>query len=249
MLRFCFTVVGVLFTAQSAIASETVSTFDFTDTGNFSSRSGGYGNVYEMSQGSLDLDITAFADTGYYGRVEDARVSSNGSGLLVYNRDEGSSQHYVDNYQNRDMLLFDFNKSVALTKLNIGYSYNDSDMVVIGFDSLPTFNSNSTWSSIASSITAGTHQVFEIINNGATTGWESFNNGGFESKYWLVGAYNKYFTSNGGYEGAYDKVKIAGIMTNHEDQITPPDQVNAPTTLGLMASAMVFMLSRRRARK
>ena len=139
MLRFCFTVVGALLTAQSAFASTTVSTFDFTDSDNFSNRTSGYGNVYEMSQGSLDLDIKAFADTGRHGKVEDAKVSSNGHGLLVYNRDEGSNQHYVDNYQDRDMLLFDFNKSVALTKLNIGYSYNDSDMVVIGFDSLPTF--------------------------------------------------------------------------------------------------------------
>ncbi len=249
MLRFCFTVVGALLTAQSAFASTTVSTFDFTDTDNFSNRTSGYGNVYEMSQGSLDLDIKAFADTGHYGKVEDAKVSSNGHGLLVYNRDEGSNQHYVDNYQDRDMLLFDFNKSVALTKLNIGYSYNDSDMVVIGFDSLPTYNSNSTWNSIASSITAGTHKVFEILNNGATTGWQSFNNAGFESKYWLVGAYNKYFTSDSTYEGAYDKVKIAGIMTNHEDQSTPPDPVNAPASLGLMAASLVFMWNRRRVHK
>ena len=238
-----------LFAASLANATTTVSTFDFTSSSNFSNTSIGDGNVYEISQGGLNLDITAYADTGNNGEVETAEVSSNNHGLLVYNQDNNDG-HYVDNSDQRDMLLFDFNKSVALTQLNIGYSSNDSDMVVIGFNTLPSYSSSSTWSSIASAITAGTHAVFEIINHGATSGWESFNNGGFESQYWLVGAYNKYFGSTSGYENGKDYVKIAGIMTSHEDSnTTPPVEANAPASLGLMAAALVFMWNRRRIHK
>ena len=248
MLKSGIIAIGLL-AASQAVATTTVSTFDFTSSSNFSSTPGGYGNTYEISQGTLDLDIKAFADTGNNGTVQDAKVSSNGSGLLVYNRHEGSDQHTVDNYSNRDMLFFDFNKSVALTKLNIGWSSNDSDMVVVGFNTLPTYNSSSTWGSLASAITAGTHAVFKIIHNGPTVGWNSFNTGGFESKYWLVGAYNKFFAS-GPYEGAYDAVKIAGIMTSHESSTTtPPVEANAPASLGLMAAALVFMWNRRRVQK
>ena len=246
MLRFCFTVVGALLTAQSAFASTTVSTFDFTDTDNFSNRTSGYGNVYEISEGSLDLDIKAFADSGNNSTVEDAKVSSNSHGLLVYNRDRHDG-HYIDNGNQRDMLFFDFNKSVALTQLNIGYASNDSDMVVIGFNTLPSYGSSSTWSSIASSITAGTHAIFELLDGG--TGWQSFNGGGFESQYWLVGAYNQYFGTSR-YEGATDKIKLAGIMTSHDDSsTTPPVEANAPTSFGLMAVALVFMWNRRRVHK
>ncbi|SHG58555.1 PEP-CTERM protein-sorting domain-containing protein [Marisediminitalea aggregata] len=249
MLKSGIIAIGLL-AASQAVATTTVSTFDFTSSSNFSSTPGGYGNTYEISQGTLDLDIKAFADTGSNGTVEDAKVSSNSHGLLVYNRDEGSSQHTVDNDGARDMLFFDFNKSVALTKLNIGWSTNDSDMVVVGFNTLPTYNSSSTWSSLASAITAGTHAVFEIIHHGATSGWNSFNSGGFESKYWLVGAYNKFFGSSSGYEHGKDYVKIAGIMTSHESTTTtPPVEANAPASLGLMAAALVFMWNRRRVQK
>ena len=249
MLKSGIIAIGLLAACQ-AVATTTVSTFDFTSSSNFSSTPGGYGNTYEISQGTLDLDIKAFADTGSYGTVEDAKVSSNSHGLLVYNRDEGSSQHTVDNDGARDMLFFDFNKSVALTKLNIGWSTNDSDMVVVGFNTLPTYNSSSTWSSLASAITAGTHAVFEIIHHGTSSGWNSFNSGGFESKYWLVGAYNKFFGSNSGYEHGKDYVKIAGIMTSHEEtSTTPPVEANAPASLGLMAAALVFMWNRRRVQK
>jgi len=245
MLKSGIIAIGLL-AASQAVATTTVSTFDFTSSSNFSSTPGGYGNTYEISQGTLDLDIKAFADTGNNGTVEDAKVSSNGNGLLVYNRDSNDG-HYIDNGNQRDMLFFDFNKSVALTKLNIGYSSNDSDMVVVGFNTLPTYNSSSTWSSLASAITAGTHVIFELLDGG--TGWQSFNTGGFESQYWLVGAYNKYFGSSV-YEGATDKIKLAGIMTSHEEtSTTPPVEANAPASLGLMAAALVFMWNRRRVQK
>ena len=248
MLKSGIIAIGLL-AASQAVATTTVSTFDFTSSSNFSSTPGGYGNTYEISQGSLDLDIKAFADTGNNGTVEAAKVSSNNHGLLIYNQDSNDG-HYIDNGNQRDMLFFDFNKSVALTKLNIGYSSNDSDMVVVGFNTLPTYNSSSTWSSLASAITAGTHAVFEIIHNGATTGWNSFNTGGFESQYWLVGAYNEFFGSDCNCEGYTDKIKLAGIMTSHESSTTtPPVEANAPASLGLMAAALVFMWNRRRVQK
>lgn len=245
MLKSGIIAIGLL-AASQAVATTTVSTFDFTSSSNFSSTPGGYGNTYEISQGSLDLDIKAFADTGNNGTVEAAKVSSNNHGLLVYNQDSNDG-HYIDNGNHRDMLFFDFNKSVALTQLNIGYSSNDSDMVVVGFNTLPAYNSSSTWSSLASAITAGTHVIFELLDGG--TGWQSFNTGGFESQYWLVGAYNKYFGSSV-YEGATDKIKLAGIMTSHESTTTtPPVEANAPASLGLMAAALVFMWNRRRVQK
>ncbi len=245
MLKSGIIAVGLL-AASQAVATTTVSTFDFTSSSNFSSRSSGDGNVYEISQGSLDLDISAFADTGNNGEVETAEVSSNNHGLLVYNQDNNDG-HYIDNGNQRDMLFFDFNKSVALTQLNIGYASNDSDMVVIGFSSIPSFVPNSTWGDVANAITAGTHVIFELLDGG--TGWQSFNTGGFESQYWLVGAYNKYFGSSR-YEGATDKIKLAGIMTSHEEtSTTPPVEANAPASLGLMAAALVFMWNRRRVQK
>lgn len=246
MLKSGIIAVGLL-AASQAVATTTVSTFDFTSSSNFSSTSSGDGNVYEISQGSLDLDITAFADTGNNGEVETAEVSSNNHGLLVYNQDNNDG-HYIDNSNQRDMLFFDFNKSVALTQLNIGYTSNDSDMVVIGFSSVPSFVPNSTWSDIASAVTAGTHAIFELLDGG--TGWQSFNGGGFESQYWLVGAYNQYFGSSSGYEIGKDYIKLAGIMTSHESSsTTPPVEANAPASLGLMAAALVFMWNRRRVQK
>lgn len=248
MLKSGIIAVGLL-AASQAVATTTVSTFDFTSSSNFSNTTSGDGNVYEISQGSLDLDIRAFADTGNNGEVETAEVSSNNHGLLVYNQDNNDG-HYIDNSNQRDMLFFDFNQSVALTQLNIGYSSNDSDMVVIGFNSIPSFVPNSTWGDVATAITAGTHAVFEILNNGVSTGWESFNSGGFEAQYWLVGTYNKYFGSNSGYENGKDYVKLAGIMTSHEtSSTTPPVEANAPASLGLMAAALVFMWNRRRVQK
>lgn len=64
--------------------------------------------------------------------------------------------------------------------MNIGYLFNDSDMVVIGFNILLLYSSSLIWSLIVSVIIVGMYVVFEIINSGVILGWESFNNGGFE---------------------------------------------------------------------
>ena len=84
MLKSGIIAMGLL-AASQAFATTTVSTFDFTSSSNFSSTSNGDGNVYEISQGGLDLDITAYADTGNNGEVETAEVSSQKYVLRVQN--------------------------------------------------------------------------------------------------------------------------------------------------------------------
>lgn len=217
-----------------------------------------YGNTFELTSGTSELDITAWSDTGHSSTVENANVSHNDGGLLNYNRNwvQNSTgdwhlddDHTVDNALQRDMLLLTFEEAVRLTSLKIGWYKTDSDITIAAFDSLPTLTGN-TWSSIASAASYVASYSNFVVGSFAT-----INEAAYEAQYWLVGSYNK-FLSNKGWTSSNDYIKIAGLTTHvsdketsNADSGTPTTQANAPSTFAILGLALSVLWLRRRISK
>ncbi|MBU3017582.1 PEP-CTERM sorting domain-containing protein [Paraglaciecola agarilytica] len=228
----------------ASLATDTTS-WSFTTHGT-QVGSGNYdGNELNFSSADNDLTITAWADTKDANNpdtIETATAAHNSHGLLNYNRDEYSNEHYVDNYGDEtDMLLFTFDDLVSITGINIGYFKTDSDISIAAFDSLPTLQGE-TWDTVASN--ADFKTSFSNLKKGLNTLSSSSN---FESKYWLIGAYNGAFGSPG-WSSNNDYLKIAGITTvaGSNPDPKPPTDVAEPSSLAVLASFGLFAAWRRR---
>lgn len=218
-----------------------------------------FGNEFTASAKGTNLTISAWADTGDYTSVETANLSHNEHGLLNYNQTwvqnaEGkwyiSDEHTVDNTVNRDMILLSFSEMVQLTSLKIGWGYewydgaaqDYSDITVAAFDSLPTLSGN-TWSTVASAAS-----YIKSYSNFAIGNFASLGDSTYESQYWLVGTYNKFFSSEG-WTSDNDYIKIAGLTTHVSAQDpteTPTTEASAPSTLAILGLAISGLWLRRR---
>tara|TARA_R110000772_G_scaffold13210_10_gene39477 strand:- start:3187 stop:3954 length:768 start_codon:yes stop_codon:yes gene_type:complete len=204
-----------------------------------------YGNEMNFSADGTNLSITAWADTNEVSgddKIEDAAVSRNGSGLLNYNRhyNDRADEHYVDNKDDTDMLLFTFDDLVSITGINIGYYSDDSDISIAAFDSLPTLQGQ-TWASVANAASySASFSNLERSNYSIAS-----STAGVDSKYWVIGAYNGAFGSPGWTTGN-DNLKIAGITTTLGATPKPPTDVAEPSSLAILASFGLFAAWRRK---
>ena len=235
----------------ASLASDTTS-WNFTTYSTQFGSGYSYGNELNFSSADNDLTVTAWADTRDNSNpdtIQTALAAHNSHGLLNYNRDEGSSQHYVDNYgEETDMLLFTFDELVSITGLDIGWYSNDSDISIAAFDSSNSASAPSlvgkTWAQVAEDA------IFKTSINNAVVNGTSFASltaeQGIESKYWIIGAYNSSFGT--GSDNWSDKLKIAGITTvaGVGPDPKPPTDVAEPSSLAVLASFGLFAAWRRR---
>ncbi|MBJ2134826.1 PEP-CTERM sorting domain-containing protein [Paraglaciecola chathamensis] len=228
----------------ASLATDTTS-WNFTTNGTQYGAGNYDGNNLNFSSADNNLTITAWADTrdnNNSDTIQTATAAHNSHGLLNYNRDESNNEHYVDNYGDEtDMLLFTFDDLVSITGINIGYHSVDSDISIAAFDDLPTLQGN-TWDTVAS------NADFKTSFSNLSNGWTSLSSASsFESKYWLIGAYNGAFGSPG-WTNNNDQLKIAGLSTvaGSSPDPKPPTDVAEPSSLAVLASFGLFAAWRRR---
>lgn len=221
-----------------------------------------------LSDGTVNVKVTAWSSTGEgvcgagaecgngISRdddpfIERAILTQYSSGIGAINRDEGSGtpDHSLDNRNGDansldfDMVLFEFDTAVELTGYRNGYGSYDEDFSIVGYTGTGTlgstpFSSNTKWSDL-------------LTGNGGDWGFTSQNfvNGtntqtiapGFESRYWLIGAYNPVFTGTN-IDHHNDAIKLRGITTR---QAQPQTQIPEPTTLALMLAGVAMAFRRK----
>ncbi|GAA3946551.1 VPLPA-CTERM sorting domain-containing protein [Allohahella marinimesophila] len=218
------TVAAVALTVGFSLPAAALSV-DFTKAADASSGNG-YGN--SLTFGSMTA--RAYADTGYYGKLETAQLLQWNTGLGVCNRDErkncGSPQHQVDNSHSKDLVAFFFDSAVNFDSVTIDpYGKFDRDISYwvgsVGTD----FNlSGNTYSSLeAVGFGSRTDAHSTVSNHALTVGLSGTGNA------LLVSA-----SIAGGYTGN-DFFKISGLNIS---AVTGPD---TPTPVPLPAAAWLMM--------
>ncbi|MDC0602540.1 PEP-CTERM sorting domain-containing protein [Aliiglaciecola sp.] len=183
--------------------------------------------------------------------IERAQLTQyNGSGMGAINLDEGDSSphHALDNngsnhgWVDYDMVLFEFDTAVELTGVSAGWSSNDSDISVLGYQgtndiSNSPFAANDKWSDIVNQGWGYHVDKFNIgVNNTATI------SPGFESRFWLVGVYNSVFSGGTNADHNWDAIKLGQIKTR---KAQPQTQIPEPTTLALMLAGVALAFRRK----
>jgi hypothetical protein len=194
--------------------------------------------------------------------METAYLRSYGSsGLGVTNRDQQvgtcsgdedcgeadgtAPEHAVDNNDRRDSILFTFSEAIKLTQVAIGWpasntSSNDSDITVLRYagTGTPTLAGQTVAEMVAAGWKLAGHYS-DVADETGPNNTADVNAPAYESKYWLIGAYNSLFSPTGWTTGN-DYVKflvLAGTQTT---------QVPEPSTLLLFGIAAMAGLWRRR---
>ena len=177
--------------------------------------------------------------------IQDALMEVFSGGLGVRNRDRtngdsgetSSPQHAVDNINRFDSIFFDFASSVRLTQVNIGYMGADSDITVLAYTGAGV--APLAGLGYASLLGAGWSLVGHYSNPG--TGAEAINAGGFDSRYWLIGAFNPTVGGNPTWaDQTGDAVKLLTV--------TGEKTVPEPASLGLLGLGLVGLAARRHRR-
>ncbi|MDX2504300.1 MAG: PEP-CTERM sorting domain-containing protein [Gammaproteobacteria bacterium] len=211
-----------------------------------------------------DITATATAWTTPDSSVSSGLVSANSisgalkiygsSGLGVDNPGESSPHHATDANGKKEAILFSFSKSVELTKVTMGWKYNDADFSLLRFKSGDSSIAGKSYSDL----TSGTGS-WELVGNYA------YSNGKYNdshsltanvnptdgsgnrqsSSLWLVAALNSAHNA-GGWSTNNDYFKLKSLVANY----TPPTGVPEPSTLALMSiSITAFGFTQRRRRK
>jgi len=224
---------------QTAVAS----TWNFASAGNYYVTSGtSYGNKVTFSQGTEQLRVTAWSDTGDAPLTgfETAFVRRFSTGLGVCNRDEGvintcisgGLDHQVDNISQQDLVLFLFDSPQAMQSLTVDpYGFWDRDV--------------SYWVGTLSPTVSLTGAIFGTLAAlGFTAQMNSLNSageapltiglGGLVGNALLVSALNPA-------DGTPDRFKIRSLVT------TPGTVVPVPAAVWLFVSALGSLAGLRRA--
>ncbi|KXI29518.1 exosortase-dependent surface protein XDP1 [Paraglaciecola hydrolytica] len=216
---------------------------------------------------SVKADLSAWADTqGDTGSgpnrdpyIDQAKMyywDNNSWGAV--NSDESSREepgHAFDNmgnagYVDYDMVLVSFDTSVALTGIDFGWR-SDGDFTLLAYTGSGVFSGNqldgSTWGAQASSgnwLTVGQYNGGPNSDNG----YYAVNNTDVSSQFWLIGAYNSVFgtglTNNNNITSNNDAFKIKRLRGDSTDT-PPPEEVPAPTALGLLLVGALGIYARR----
>jgi hypothetical protein len=216
-----------------------------SDTGY--ANSGNMGNTFGCTQQpsgtNVNLQVTAYGNTGTGGNFAAANVGyyGTGSGFGVRNATEGlnaaSPQHSMDNDGQQDVLMLKFlGGPAALQQITLGWSQTDSDMSVLRWTGSGTPDAgatNITGKSVSTLLSSGWSLVSALSDVYAQSGnTANFNSAGLTSSYWLISAYNSAWggTVTG---SSFDYVKVLSVGA------TPAaGSVPEPTSIALVAMAL-----------
>lgn len=253
----------ILLVASCAVS---LSAFGATETWSFDTFSkdfSGNGNTYTGTSGSgIGLSVTGWSNTGGYDTIQDAELGySNGYGLTLQNRDEGSwtpdhaidSSNYLPWLNDYDMVLLSFDTAVNLAGFSLGWAaeyWNWGDSVGSQADvSVLAYNgadapavAGSTWNDVADLASGWTSEA--QVYDADDYAYQAISTS-TESKYWLIGAYNPVFGGSGGYAGN-DAFKLAGVQAQPGTQ--PATSVPEPGTVLLFAAGLFGIALRSRKR-
>lgn len=186
--------------APSVVQASTVVNFPMTNNG--SSSNGG--QVFNVAVGSITVKVrvTAWstAGTSNLSEVKKGTVQaySNGLGVTSTGEPGSSPNHTIDNYGNKDFLIFQFDQPVELasakfTTYNMGSSLTDGDVIIAYGNTAANWNNDllagtSTYSQL--SLVFG--NSFEASNVKAEKNQTSLirqlNDGNKIANSWLIGS-------------------------------------------------------------
>lgn len=166
-------------------------------------------------------------------------------GALVFN--SSNDAHWVDNNGRYDFILLSFSDEVELAGISVAYANNDSDISIAAFNSNPFAGGSpmERWSEVSSYALASSS--FSNVGASPVNHYYSLNTGsnqsksttGVGAKYWLIGAYNQYFS--GGLSAGDDHLKFSGATTKTTDRTST---VPAPASLSLFALGLLALRRR-----
>lgn len=158
--------------------------------------------------------------------------------------DNLSPEHAVDNNQRYDSILFTFSEAIKLTQVTIGWPTstppNDSDITVLAYEGsgAPTLDGKTFTDMIAAGwkLAGNYGDVANLPGNTANVNG-SMN---YDSKYWLLGAYNSAFGA--GFDTGNDYVKFLTLAGAKPTSGQAPE----PNTLLLLGIAVMAGIWSRR---
>ncbi|TVZ41305.1 putative secreted protein with PEP-CTERM sorting signal [Alteromonadaceae bacterium 2753L.S.0a.02] len=241
---------AVLAMASTAIISQSASAIsvdiNLTDPDSASYQWGNYAAEYNYSVGGINLAVTGYSYTN--GRIRQDAVGNweswgNEYGLGVeYSR---YPDHALDNSRgDYDMLLLSFDEAVSLDSISSGWRYSGSrsseaSIMAYGGDGAYDSFIGKQWSDLLSDEWEGIGD-YRIDSLNAP---EAVNQGGFMSRYWLVGAYNSTLNLDDevgtSFSSGNDFWKLKGVSVS----VNP---VPLPGSLVLFGSALMIFGSLRR---
>jgi len=224
-------------TCTQTTSTITAKAYAWSTTANNGGTNNAMETAYLRSYGSSGLGVTN----------RDQQVGTCSSGEDCGEADGTAPEHAVDNNDRQDSILFTFSEAIKLTQVTIGWpasntTSNDSDITVLAYKGLGTptteLNGQTTGAMSAAGWKLAGHYS-DVADETGPNNTADVNAPAYESKYWLIGAYNSAF-STAGWSTGNDYVKflvLAGTQTT---------QVPEPSTLLLFGIAAMAGLWRRR---
>lgn len=261
-LRSVFVVTAALVVSTAAMATSTFELYRNDPSAGACSQvssgnGSGMGNSYDCSAvvpGFGDeLNLKAYSNSGSGSTFAAARLNDydpSGFGVSTAGETTSSPQHSMDNNGNLELMLFQFDSSIALSSIKAGWFSGDSDVSVLAYTGVGNAVTDLTNATKGSLLSTGWSLVGNYLNIDTNT--TDINAAAISSSYWIVAAYSDSFAGTSGYEGNdYIKLqKVSGNFTcvnSNDPSCSPPSTgVSEPASLALAGLALLGVVGSRR---